>query len=293
VPVFFALLAALCNALNLVTQHRASIGDPRHRKGWRFVRYLVTNPLWLFGWVALAGAFVFQALALHNGLLSVVQPLLVTELVFALVLRRLWIHQRIRAVTWWAAALTCVTLALFISMSEPSGGDLTPTSEAWVSAVATTAGLVAVLALLGLRGAPVRRAALLGAATSILWALVAVFIKAMTDTLVQYGIGGMFTHWPVYALAVSGLLAELLNQVTLHVGPLSVSQPVIVVVDPIVSIALSVWIFAETFSEDALRLGISAAAFAAMCVSVIVLAHTAPSTMDPSPARVEPAIPPA
>ena len=292
-PVLFALLAAFANALNVVTQHVASIGDPRHRKGWGFVRYLVTNPLWLFGWVALAGAFVFQALALHNGLISVVQPLLVTELVFALVLRRLWIHQRIRSITWWAAALTCVSLALFISMSEPSGGDVTPTGEAWVSAVATTAGVVSVLALLGLRGSPVRRAVVLGAATSMMWALVAVFIKAMTDSLVQYGVRGMFAHWPVYALAVSGLVAELLNQVTLHVGPLSVSQPVIVVVDPIVSIALSVWIFAETFSEDALRLGISAAAFAAMCVSVIVLAHTAPATMDPSPARVEPAIPPA
>jgi hypothetical protein len=293
VPVVFALLAAFCNALNLVTQHVASIGDPRQRKGWRFVRYLVTNPLWLFGWVALAGAFVFQALALHNGLISVVQPLLVTELVFALVLRRLWIHQRIRSITWWAAALTCVSLALFVSMSEPSGGNITPTSRAWVSAIATTAGVVVVLTLVGLRGSPVRRAAVLGAATSIMWALVAVLIKAMTDTLVQFGIGGMFAHWPVYALAVGGLAAELLNQVTLHVGPLSISQPVIVVVDPIVSIALSVWIYAETFSEDALRLGISAAAFAAMCVSVIVLAHTAPATMDPSPARVEPAIPPA
>src|SRR6516164_4456278 len=133
-PILFALLAAFSNALNVVTQHKASIGDPRHRKGWRFVRYLVTNPLWLFGWVALAGAFVFQALALHNGLLSVVQPLLVTELVFALVLRRLWIHQRIRSVTWWAAALTCLSLALFISMSEPSGGEITPTGEAWVTA---------------------------------------------------------------------------------------------------------------------------------------------------------------
>jgi hypothetical protein len=293
VPVLFALLAAFCNALNLVTQHVASIGDPRHRKGWQFVRYLVTNPLWLFGWVALAGAFVFQAVALHNGLISVVQPLLVTELVFALVLRRLWIHQRIRSVTWWAAALTCLSLALFISMSEPSGGEITPTGEAWVTAVATTAGVVAVLSLVGLRGSPVRRAAVLGAATSIMWALVAVFIKAMTDTLVRYGIGGMFAHWPVYALAVAGLLAELLNQVTLHVGPLSISQPVIVVVDPIVSIGLSVWIYAETFSQDAPRLGIAAAAFAAMCVSVIVLAHTAPATMDPSPARVEPAIPPA
>ena len=104
-------LAAFCNALNMVTQHIASISDPGHSKGWRFVRYLVSNPLWLFGWVALAGAFVFQALALHNGQMSVVQPLLVTELVFALVLRRLWIRQQIRAVTWWAAAVTCGALA--------------------------------------------------------------------------------------------------------------------------------------------------------------------------------------
>jgi hypothetical protein len=56
--------------------------------GWRLVVYLFRNPLWLFGWVALAGAFVFQALALHDGHISVVQPLLATEPVFTLVLRR-------------------------------------------------------------------------------------------------------------------------------------------------------------------------------------------------------------
>ncbi len=291
-PVVFALLAALSNALNLITQHIASIGDPRHRKGWRFVRYLVTNPLWLFGWVALAGAFVFQALALHNGQMSVVQPLLVTELVFALVLRRLWVRQQIRSVTWWAAAGTCASLAVFIAVSEPTGGNALPTSSAWVSAIAATAGTAALLALLGTRGSPLRRAALLGAATSILWALVATFIKATTDTLVQYGVGGMFTHWPVYALAVGGLSAELLNQTVLHVGPLSVSQPMIVVVDPIVSIALSVWIFAETFTEDALRLAIGAAAFAAMCVAAFVLARTTPATMDATAGSAVPQVSP-
>ena len=71
-PVLFALLAAFSNALNMVMQHIASIGDPGQSKGWRFVRYLVSNPLWLLGWVALAAAFLFQALALHNGLISVV-----------------------------------------------------------------------------------------------------------------------------------------------------------------------------------------------------------------------------
>ena len=121
VAILFALAAAFSNALNMVTQHIASISDPGHSKGWRFVRYLASNPLWLFGWVALAGSFIFQALALHNGQMSVVQPLLVTELVFALVLRRLWIRQQIRDVTWWAAAVTCGSLALFVAVSEPTG----------------------------------------------------------------------------------------------------------------------------------------------------------------------------
>jgi drug/metabolite transporter (DMT)-like permease len=280
-PVLFALLAAFFNALNVVMQHIASIGDPRHSKGWRFVRYLASNPLWLMGWVALAGAFVFQALALHNGAMSVVQPLLVTELVFALVLRWLWLHQAIRPVTWWAAVLTCLALALFIAMAEPSGGSALPTSGAWVSATAAVAGLAALLALLALGGSPARRAASLGASASMLWALVAKFIKATTDTLVQYGVSGMFTHWPLYALAVAGVAAEFLNQAALHVGPLSISQPFIVIVDPIVSIALSVWIFGESFTSNVARLAVGSFAFAAMCVAVTVLARTAPATMDP------------
>jgi hypothetical protein len=281
--ILFALVAAFCNALNLVTQHIASTSDPGHSKGWRFVRYLLSNPLWLFGWVALAGAFVFQALALHNGQMSVVQPLLVTELVFALILRRIWIHQQIRGVTWGAAALVCGTLALFVATSEPTGGTAVPTSSAWAGAVAALVGASALLTAFSLRGSPVRRAALLGASAAMLWALVAAFIKATTDSLTQYGVGGMFLHWPVYALAVSGLAAEYLNQAALHVGPLSVSQPLMVVVDPIVSIGLSVWIFNETFTDDALRLGLGAAAFAGMCVAVIILVRTAPATMERGP----------
>ncbi len=283
-PVLFALLAAFSNALNVVMQHVASIGDPGHSKGWRFVRYLVSNPLWLLGWVALAAAFLFQALALHNGLMSVVQPLLVTELVFALVLRWLWLHQSIRAITWWAAIMTCVTLGLFLAMAEPSGGSALPTSGAWAWASATVGGLAAILALLGRGGSPGRRAALLGASASMLWALVATFIKATTDTLTQFGVVGMFTHWPVYALAVTGLAAEVLNQAALHVGPLSISQPFIVIVDPIVSIALSVWIFGETFTPDIARLTVGSFAFAAMCASVVVLTRSAPANMDPDPA---------
>ena len=147
--IVFALLAALSNAVNEATQHIASTAAPRRSSGWRLVLYLFRNPLWLFGWVALAGAFVFQALALHNGQLSVVQPLLATELVFMLVLRRFWIHQSIRLITWGAAALTCVGLAVFIVAGQPGGGNPTATSQHWFTAglaCCAGAGVLAVLA---------------------------------------------------------------------------------------------------------------------------------------------------
>jgi drug/metabolite transporter (DMT)-like permease len=284
VVIVFALLAALSNAVNVTTQHIASTSAPRRSSGWRLILYLFRNPLWLFGWVALAGAFLFQALALHFGLISVVQPLLATELVFVLVLRRFWVHQSIRPITWGAAALTCAGLAVFIPAAEPRGGQSTPVSHHWLAAVLACGAGAAILAGLARWGSPTRRAALYGSAAAITWALEATFIKATTDTLAQFGVAGMFTRWPVYALAVGGIAGVLLEQAALHVGPLRISQPIMVIVDPVVSIALSTWLFDERFTSDALVLAVAAAAFAVMCVGVVLLTQTAPATMEPTAA---------
>ena len=277
--IVFALLAALSNAVNEATQHIASTAAPHRSSGWRLVVYLFRNPLWLFGWVALAGAFVFQALALHDGLISIVQPLLATELVFMLALRRFWIHQSIRPITWGAAALACVSLTVFIIAGQPGGGQPTPTGHHWISAgVACCAG-AGVLAVLARWGSPSLRAALYASAAAVMWALVATFIKATTDTLTEFGVGGMFTHWPVYALAIGSVAALFLQQAALHVGPLRVSQPFLVIIDPIASIALSVWLFGEHFTSNAAVLAVAAIAFAVMGAGVVLLTQTAPATM--------------
>jgi drug/metabolite transporter (DMT)-like permease len=280
VVIVFALLAALSNAVNVTTQHMASTADPRGSSGWRLVLYLFRSPLWLFGWVALAAAFVFQALALNAGLLSVVQPLMAAELIFALVLRRFWIRQSILPITWGGAALTCVGLGVFIVASEPRGGHPTPTSHHWIAAAAACGAAAAVLAALAQRGSPTWRAALYASAAGTMWALVATFIKTTTDTLTQFGVAGIFTHWPLYALAAGAIAGTLLQQAALHVGPLKVSQPFLVIVDPIVSIALSIWLFGEYFTPSVAVLAIAAAAFAVMCAGVVLLTQTAPATMN-------------
>ena len=124
--VVFALASAFCNGANVITQHSVSIGAPKREKGLHLVGYLFRQPLWLLGWVGAAGGFVFQAIALRGGQLSVVQPILVTELVFVLLLRWLWFRQDITRAAWGAAGVICLPLAVFLAVAEPTGGHANP-----------------------------------------------------------------------------------------------------------------------------------------------------------------------
>jgi hypothetical protein len=141
------------------------------------------------------------------------------------------------------------------------------------------------MALVAGSGSPLRRAALYAAAAGIVWALVATFIKTATETLVESGISATLSDWPVYALAGAGVAGIVLTQAALHVGPLSVSQPLLVIVDPTVSIVLSVWLFHEHYSHSPVSVGASIVAFLAMCVGVVALTMTAPSSMSRASGR--------
>lgn len=278
----FALCSAFSNALYLTTQHVASTsGRVGKASGLRLVAYLFRSPLWLFGWTAALGAFAFQAAALKNGQLSIVQALLVTELVFGLLLRKLWIGQAIRPAAWVSAAVTCVGLFVFVLVDQPQGGTPTPTAHAWAEALAAFAGAAAVMTLAARWGPPRRRAALYASAAAIVWALVATFIKTATETLTDSGVAAVFTDWPVYALAAGGVAGVILVQAALHVGPLSVSQPLLVIVDPSVSVVLSVWLFQESYTRGPGAIAVAALGFAVMCVGVVALTRTAPPTMQP------------
>ena len=284
--VAFALTAAFSSAVNLITQHAASISAPKREKGWRLALYLLRHPLWLLGWAAAAGTFIFQALALHNGPMSVVQPVLVTELVFVLVLRRVWIHQRVAAAAWASVLVVCLALAVFLIAAEPTGGRLTPETKQWLSAGLVFGGLIVVLTLLGRTGPPARRAAVFAIAAALTWAMEATFLKAATDTLTAFGIPGMLIRWPVYALIGAGIAGTVLEQAALHVGPLSVSQPMLVIVNPFASIILSVWLFDERFTNSPAKIAVGVVSFAVMAAGVTMLTRTAPQDLRPSePAR--------
>ena len=53
-----------------------------------------------------------------------------------------------------------------------------------------------------------------------------------------------------------------------------------VITDPLVSIAPSVWLFDKHFVPNPFVLSAAAAAFAVMCVDVVYLSRKAPETME-------------
>ena len=92
----FATLSALSNACSAILQRLAVTGRTSEARSlWRTAIDLVRQPVRLLGALFMAGTFGFQALALYFGPLSVVQPVLVLELIFTLGLRVFVLHDDI------------------------------------------------------------------------------------------------------------------------------------------------------------------------------------------------------
>ena len=88
--------------------------------------------------------------------------------------------------------------------------------------------------------------------------------------------------WPVYAFIAATVTGTLLQQAALHVGPLSVSQPFLVITDPFASIILSIWLFDERFTYSPAKITVAFLAFAVMAAGVTMLTRTAPQDLTPS-----------
>jgi hypothetical protein len=212
-----------------------------------FVSKTLRHPLWIAGSIADIGGFGLHALALRDGPLTLVQPLLVTGVLFALPLRQFLERRRPRRQeVGWAAALT-LGLAAFLTISTPANGaaqaaDPTPT----VISVAAIGLATLVCSLVGRRTTGSRAAVTLGVAAGLAFAGTAGLLKETMDIL-NRGVGAVFASWPLYALLVVGGIGLLLNQLAYQAGPLRFSLPAVTTVDPIVSLVIGLAVFDEKF----------------------------------------------
>jgi drug/metabolite transporter (DMT)-like permease len=280
--ILLALVASLFTASSAVAQRLAAAPAPGEISfSWRLLVFLLRRPVWFLGILFMIAGFLFQLAALHVGDLTLVQPVIATELLFVFAFLALRHRHGVRLREWAAAAGMAAGLGGFLFLADPSGGSTTQaTGWHWILAAIATAGaaaLMAVLAVVSFRGrsgpSPARKAALLAVSAGIAWGFVAAVIKELS-THISQGPYAVFTNWSPYVLLLSGAVAMFLVSNAFQAGPLAASQPGLTIVDPLIASLLGATLFGEHLRHGPLDLAGEVIAGLVLVASVVLLSRS-------------------
>jgi drug/metabolite transporter (DMT)-like permease len=286
VAVPAAVLAAACFGTAGVLQHRAAHKTPE-RKPLRpgLLADLIRMQGFQLGVLLGAAGFALQVCALAFGPLILVQPLLVTGVLFYLaVASALGHHQIDRRLT--AGALTALAgLAAFLVVARPTegqgrfqGADALPLGV--LLAIVVSASLAAAARL-----EPQYRSLVLAVATAVCYGVTAALVRSLTS-LGQHTQGDLLLDWQLWAVIVVGPAGFLLNQNAYQSGVVgSMALAVITVGDPLVSIGAGVVWLGERIHADSWSVFGEVIALTVMAVGVIMLARRAQQVADVLQAR--------
>ncbi|WP_406817127.1 DMT family transporter [Mycobacterium sp. M23085] len=275
VAIFSALLSAFWAAVGIVVRQRATHRVPGDEAmSAAMATTLVRQPLWWAGTFAAVAGYVFQAVALAHGSLLLVQPLLVSSLLFALPLSAALCHQRISRIQWGWAMLLTAALAVFLLVGQPREGHSRPPIPAWTLALAITVPSVLACVIAAHRAAGRVRASLLGAAVAVLLGMIAVITKVCTH---RYSVGGwdaLMTVPAPYVLVALAITVTVVQNSAFHAGALQASVPIMLVGEPVVAVLLGVLVLGEHLAVGGLTAVVLALAVAAMLAATVALARS-------------------
>ena len=236
-----ALLAAFFAAVGIVVRQRAIQDEANNSDdSGAIVTSWVRQPAWWAGTLGAVGGYVFQALALAHGSLLLVQPLLVSSLLFVLPLGARFSNQHVRGRDWYWALLLTAALTIFVLVGQPREGHYRPPVPAWSVALASSVPVVIVCVLAARRTVGRPRAMLLASAVAVLLGMIAVLTKVSTHRLAAHGWHGLLTVPAPYLLVALAATVTVLQQSAFHAGALQASVPIMLVGEPVVAVLLGV-----------------------------------------------------
>lgn len=269
------LSAAFCIGLGFVLQQRAASQAPRaDLLTYRLLLHLIRKPRWLAGIAAMAAGQVLGAIALRRADVTLVEPLLTCNLLFALALARAFAAPALGKREWIGAFVLVFGVSAFVVAADP-GSTYTPLDGVGPLAVVASLGAIAA----GLVAASRRcrssggRAAFLAGGAGTLYGLQDGFTRRAMLRL-DDGVLRLALSWWTYAVIAVAVVSLLLAQSAFGAAPLSASLPVLTVAEPLSGIALGVGMFGEVVRLAPLYLGLESAGLVAMVAGVILLSRS-------------------
>jgi drug/metabolite transporter (DMT)-like permease len=246
-----ALLAAVSFALAATLWQKAalSLTSVSVRRP-RSLLVLLTKWVWLLGLVAQIVGVALQAAALDRGRVSIIQPLLVTTVIWALPLGYFLTNQAIGGREVSGAAIIVVGLALFASFGDPAAGvDNAPGSD-WAAAILVILAACAALLLFANRGSLSTRAAVLGTIAGLLYGLSATLMKPVVEGVHAEGLADVVAGWEFWVWATAGVVGFFVQQLSLSTGRLVPSVATVSVANPVVSVLLGALVLQERLDKS-------------------------------------------
>jgi drug/metabolite transporter (DMT)-like permease len=239
----------------------------------RLVLRLLRRRQWLLGIGVTMGGFALQATAIAMGHLVVVEPILATQVVFALLASTHHSGLSLRRREWLGVAATLAGVGGFLAVAAPKVDDLAPEAIPWSVPLGLLALVLVAGAMATTRMTPPRRALTLALLAGLGFGCADALIKLITNTVGDLGISGVAGHWSLWAWLVVSPTAFLLQQSAYHASHLAAALPGTSSLQPTTAAILGGLMFGEH-----LRAGWAIPAevglVALMLVGVVVLASS-------------------
>ena len=245
-----AVGAALVLGVTSVAEQRSTKRVKEERTGSpRILLDLVRQPLWDIAIVGTVIGFALQVVALKYAPLAVVEPILVFDLIFAVLISS-YLRRSADPVMLAGVVACAVGVAGFLFIARPTAGAGTVSlAEAIWLAVGVVAAVAGCL-IVGQRSETLRPLGM-AMATGICYGLSAFLIKLVTSEASHGGLVHVLTNWPIYALAIAGPVGFVLNQDAFQSGTIIAPvMAIIVAADPLISILLAYVLLDEKLSSS-------------------------------------------
>lgn len=237
----YSLTAACLLGLGFVLQQEAAAKAPlSDMLSFRLLLDLVRVPRWRAGIGCMVAGQVLGALALSQGDLSRVAPLLATNLLFAMALARRLSGERLGRSGWAGVVLLSGGVAAFIVAGHPSGTDARVGALRHWAAFGAVVGTALVLVLIARHLELFEEPPLLAAAAGALYGLQDALTRVCGRIFDQSGIAGLLTTWQPYAIVALAVTGLMLVQSAFEAGPLRMSLPALTAAEPLSALACGI-----------------------------------------------------
>lgn len=283
--------AALLLGLGYVLQQRVASQMPlTDLLTVRLLLDVMRRRLWWGGIGCMVIGELLAGLSLQLATVAVVEPLLSTNLLFALGFAALLARQRLHWEELLGALLLSAALGVFIAVGDPRGSPGSARGGAVIAlAIGVLVGVVAVLVGFGKTRGLVGESVLLALAAGLMYGLQDVATRAVLVRVGDHGIVAVPADLWTYVVLGSAVLGIVLSQSAFRAARLNCSLPPIAAGEPIAGIALGVLLLGDLLSFSVLGLTVESLCLVAMVAGVALIGRSRNLASDCLPVSPAPA----